>query len=60
MGLTPAQTFGYGDVLMRYKFKKETPVTKGNTHVKFGTEREKIGVRSRTGDSYFDYTRITT
>lgn len=56
MALTPAQTFGYGDVLVRLKLKRETPVALWGYHVAGSTEDERIGVRARNGDSYVDYT----
>lgn len=57
MALTPIQTYGYGDVVVRFKIKDQTPVSMSPQHVTLSKNKEeRVGVRARWDDSYQDYT----
>lgn len=55
--LTPVQTFGYGEIVIRFKIKDQTPVAIGRGYVtnSSNTREERVGVRARS-DGFQDYT----
>lgn len=56
MAMSPATTYGYGSVVVRFKVKKETPFPVGASHVfDYEDKRELTGVRVRQ-DVFQDFT----